>query len=282
MSEADPNVTADPLLGLPAAERVHYATGVLLDAEDFLDEQTYHRARLGAALKAVAGFGTLSGLRVRPPEVTDPELELSVDPGLALDRLGRLIEVKAPQCIRIARWFAAQPDAVLNAALQGGAAPAVTVDVFISARDCARAKSPAFATGPFDALDAVVPSRLAETPLLELVPRDEAAPIPVPKNFWPKANAPDDAKLTAVLGSHEVPSGAIGETFARLQEQLATQNEFALFLARVSIPVTVVPGARPALDPAKRASVDNSLRPFIFLPGKWLGTAFANEPLIQP
>src|SRR5262245_1972829 len=55
----------DPLVRLPRAERPAYATGMLLDAQDFQDEQTYHRARLARALSALAGSGTLAGLEVQ-------------------------------------------------------------------------------------------------------------------------------------------------------------------------------------------------------------------------
>jgi hypothetical protein len=286
MSEADPLALVDPLGALPAPERVNYATGALLDAEDFRDEQTYHRNRLAAALRGLTGFGTISGLRVRAPVADDAELELSVDAGIALDRIGRLVEIAAPQCIRIARWFAAQPTPVLLAAMQPGPPLAIIADIFLSARDCARGKTPAFATGPFDALDAVIPSRLAETPFLELVPRDEAAPIPAPANFWPGVAASDDEKLRAVLGSHERLNGAVGETFDPLTEHVPGHDPLAVLLARVSIAVTLPPGApsdaRPLLDLLTPVSVDNSLRPFIFLPGKWLGQAFVNLPLVQP
>ena len=52
--------TADPLTRQPLGERPVYATGMLLDAQDFLDEQTYHRSQLARALGAVAGSGTLT------------------------------------------------------------------------------------------------------------------------------------------------------------------------------------------------------------------------------
>lgn len=286
MSEADPFALADPLLELPPPERVNYATGVLLDAEDFRDEQSYHRGRLAAFLRGFAGSGTLAGLRVRPPAADDAERELSVDPGIAIDRIGRLIEVGAPQCVHLARWFAAQPTAALRAAMQPGPPLAVILDVFISAQDCARGKTPAFATGPFDALDAVVPSRLAETPQLELVPRAEAAPIPTPQNFWPANNASAENKLRAVLGSYTTLNGAVGETFDPLQEHVVGRDPLGLFLARVTLPVTLPAGApadaRPQIDTLTPVSVDNSLRPFIFLPGKWFGAAITTEPLVQP
>jgi hypothetical protein len=209
----DPFVPADPIETAPPPERVNYATGVLLDAADFRDEQTYHRGRLARALRYLVGFGTIAGLRVVPPAATDAELELRVEPGLAIDRYGRLIEIQGPQCISLARWFAAQSTPLLRSAVQRSprvtVAAAVVLDVFLSAHDCARAKTPALAAGPFDALDAVVPARLADSHRLELVPRAEGppGPIPVPQNFWTDPlSEPNPAErqrrmLEAVLGS---------------------------------------------------------------------------------
>lgn len=285
MSEADPFGSDDPLVAMPPAERVNYATGVMLDAQDFRDEQTYHRARLATLLRSLTGFGTLSGLCVHAPAEDDPERELRVDAGVAIDRLGRLIEVRTPHCIRLSRWFAAQSTGALRAALQDTPNVAVIVDVFLSVRDCARGKTPAFAAGPFDALDAVVPARLAETAQLELIPRSEAAPIPQPVNFWPSAEATRDEKLAAVLGSHEGVSGRPDEMFDPLQEHVVGQDTLALLLARVSLPVTLAGSGsnqRPQLDLLNPVSVDNRIRPFVFLAGKWFGRAIVPHPLVQP
>ncbi|MCC7283154.1 MAG: hypothetical protein IT556_12270 [Acetobacteraceae bacterium] len=293
---ADPTsaTIADPLEAMPPAERVNYATGVLLDADDFRDEQTYHRARLARMLSALAGFGTLAGLRVIPPEAGDAELELHVAPGIAIDRYGRLIEIAEPWCIRLARWFAFQSTAQLRAAVHRApriALPvAVVVDVFLGALSCGRAKTPAFATGPFDALDAVVPARIAETASLELVARAEGGPgpIPTPRNFWPAAAASDEAHLQAVLDSWETGTAATAADggLDPLAEHVAGHDTASVLLARVAIPVTLAadapPEVRPQLDMTARVSVDNSIRPFIFMPGKWLGRAFTAEPLIRP
>jgi hypothetical protein len=290
MSEADPLAPADPLQALSPPERVNYETGVLLDAEDFRDEQTYHRARLARALKYLIGFGTLAGLRVTPPAAADAELELTVEPGIAVDRLGRLIELQASQCIRLARWFAAQSTADLRAAIQHSprvtVPAAVVVDVFLSAATCPRGKTPSFQTGPFDALDAVVPARLAENAKLELIRRTEGPPnpIPTPQNFWPPANAARDTLLQAVLGSWEPAPTSVDGSLDPLQEHVQGHDSSALFLARVAIPVTeaVAPATRPTLNTTLRVSVDNSARPFVALPGKWLGRAFTAAPLVQP
>lgn len=286
MSDADLFAPADPLEQSIAPERVNYATGVLLQAEDFRDEQTYHRGRLAMAMRHLVGFGTIAGLRVRAPVAEDNELEIHVDPGLALDRYGRLIELPEPYCIRLARWFAAQDDGALKAAVQlKPRTPfnaAVVADIFLSARDCGRGKTPSFASGPFDALDALVPARLAEGPQLDLVLRLEGPPadIPTPKNHWPAPNSNRDAQLAAVLGSWDIGlSGGLDEGLEPLAEHVPGNALSAVLLARIAIPVT---GAAPALDLSKRTRVDNGVRPFIFLPGKWLGRAPAAVALVEP
>jgi len=293
MNDLDPFAPADPLEAAPAPERVNYATGVLLDAEDFRDEQTYHRGRLATALRHLVGFGTLAGLRVIAPADGDTELELGVAPGVAIDRHGRLLELTAPQCIRLARWFDAETTPALRAAVHRApriAVPvAVVVDVFISAMGCARGKTPAFATGPFDALDAIVPSRIAETVQLDLVARTEGPPaaIPVPTNSWPLPTATRDERLAAVLGSWDGgTAGSADGMLDPLTEHVEGHDPAALFLARVMIPVTLNEAdpvtTRPVLDLTTRVAVDNSARPFIFLPGKWLGRAPDPVPLREP
>lgn len=299
MATTDMFAPADPLETLRGAERVNYATGVMLQAEDFRDEQTYHRGRLAMALRHLAGFGTLAGLRVRAPGAEDNDLELHVEPGVAIDRFGRLIELRGPWCIRLARWFAAQETPALRAAIHR--APripipvAVVADLFLGVRECGRGKTPSFASGPFDALDALVPARLAEEPELTLVlraegprrPEDPPSPIPTPQNHWPAADASDADKLAAVLGSWDTGlDSGLDEGLEPLAEHVLGNDLSAVLLARIAIPVVFAAdaptGTRPTLDLAARTRVDNSLRPFICLPGKWLGRAPAPGALIEP
>ncbi len=294
MATAPASILPDPLAasGLQP-ERVNYATGVLLQAEDFLDEQTYHRGRLAMALRHLVGFGTVAGLAVRAPADKDAELEIHVDPGVALDRLGRIIEIGEPYCIRLARWFAAQDTGDLRAAVQRKPRTpldvAVVADIFLSAADCGRGNTPSFASGPFDALDALVPARLAEQPQLNLVLRAEGGPadIPTPKNFWPAPDAKPADKLAAVLGSFDTGlSGGVDDGPQPLQEHVEGNDLTALYLARIAIPVTFAAdapaGTRPVLDLTQRTRVDNGARPFIYLPGKWLGGAPAAAALVEP
>jgi hypothetical protein len=123
----------DPLYAQPRAERPFYATGMLLDAQDFSDEQSYHRGRLARSLAFLAGSGTLAGLQVTYVAGTStmPE-EIRVEPGLAVDRLGRLIEVARPACLRLANWFATTSAADGGDMLLRSARP--VLPIFVSPR----------------------------------------------------------------------------------------------------------------------------------------------------
>ncbi|MBO0749318.1 MAG: hypothetical protein J2O44_02660 [Porphyrobacter sp.] len=293
MALADPTAPADPLEARPAPERVNYATGVMLQADDFEAEQTYHRGRLAQLACYLLGSGTLAGLKVVPPADDDNLLELQVTPGVAIDRFGRLIEISAAQCIRLASWFAAQDGRYLRAATHDSPKvplpQAVVADVFLSAESCGRGKTPSFASGPFDALDALVPARIGETGDLELVLRMEGNPdpdggpgvagdVPVPHNFWPGAGANADAIRDAVLGSWDIGfSTNAGEALDGLQEHVPGNDPSAVLLARVMIPVTLDRSGpatlSPTLDPTQHVVVDQSIRPIIYFSGKWLGRA---------
>jgi hypothetical protein len=133
-------------------------------------------------------------LRVRQAPVTATTVEeIRIAPGLAVDRLGRLVEVPRAVCLRVDRWFAGElardgGDALRLAALDDPgrfasarlladgpalAARAVIADVFVRFVTCRQALTPAFAAGPFDALDAVQTARLRDAYEVHLVLRGD-------------------------------------------------------------------------------------------------------------
>ncbi|MBO3701044.1 MAG: hypothetical protein J5W83_00685 [Candidatus Accumulibacter sp.] len=298
----------DPLYALPEAARPHYATGMLLDAADFADEQTYHRNRLARALAFVSGAGarrlpegldaaaagaaglfaggTLAGLRVRQvPAAGEAVEEVRIAPGLAVDRIGRLVELPRPVCLRLTRWFDGElardggcglrlaaldnPSRFASARLiaDGPALPAraVVADVFVRFVTCRQALTPAFANGPFDALDAVQTSRLRDAFEVHLVLRGDG--LDDDFNGLPQhdrdlsALAPAarrDALQDAVLdGWPDLVGGsdAAGELPAAPGHPPGL-DPTAVFLARVFVPVA-------AGDPPARsgdAIVDNGGR----------------------
>ena len=295
---------ADPLYARPLPERPVYATGMLLDASDFADEQTYHRGRLARALAQLTGGGTLAGLRVAYQAAVlagpgqRPE-EIRVDAGVAVDRLGRLIELPRPACLRLVPWFAAQSaidggDSLRRAAYNGlgrftsarlladgGALPAraVVADVFVRFVGCAQGYTPSFASGPYDALDAVVSSRLRDAYelLLVLRPGLDDAFDGLPDRGADLAAIADPAARQdrlhdAVLDAYP-PSGRAGspDELEALREHPDGVDRSAVFLARVLLPVDA---ADPPLRNPGEVRVDNWRRrfvPAISMVSRWIG-----------
>jgi hypothetical protein len=279
-----------------------------LDANDFIDEQTYHRGRLAEALALLSGGGTLAGLRVghvqAQAETGSPE-EIRVEPGVAVYRLGRLVEIPRPACLRLQRWFDAQFSSdggdtlrraaydnlarflsprlqaeVGNAGIAAIPARAIVADVFVRFIACEQGLTPSFATGPFDALNSVATSRLRDAYELLLVARADA----LDDDF---SGLPDlGTDLAAIAGADQrraaLQDGVLqawtGMGRSGVEGQLDPPpghppelDATAVFIARVLIPVT-------ADNPPKRDGsavlVDNWPRRFIPSIGvisRWLG-----------
>jgi hypothetical protein len=306
MSATSRRPEADPLYGRPLPERPVYATGMLLDAADFSAEQTYHRGRLARALGLATGGGTLAGLRVGHQVRPDGRSEVQVAPGVAIDRLGRLIEVARPSCLGLDAWWQATPASALrqavvlatpaaadHAALGKLVSPrtaaaatlpaqAVVADVFLRFVACPQGYTPAFASGPYDALDAVATARLRDAYELLLVARDG---LDVDRDGLPD-RGPDLAAVSdpdqrshdaaeAVLAGWPVTGD--GGALAPGPEHPLDLDASAQFIARLLIPVTdAVDEAdddRPLRDGAA-VIVDNWPRrfaPSIQLLQRWLG-----------
>jgi hypothetical protein len=260
---------SDPLLDWNGRlERLNYQTGMMLDEQDMRDEQTFHRASLALVLRHALGMGTLAGLRVAMKVGPNPEAQLNVFPGVAIDRRGRLISLDATQKIRLGLWIAQQHADELASAVT---ANILVADVFLSLRPHASQKTPVLASGPYDALDAVAPARLENRAHLELLLRKEAAPIPAPENTWP---TDETGRRDAVLGSVPDQGEVLDNAqMVPLREHIMGQDVSAVFLARLRIPVRM--GAdKHEIDPS--ATIDNIVdlsigRPVIALDGKWVG-----------
>jgi len=266
---------------LTPPDRVSYDEGVLLDALDFRAEQSYHRGRLARVLTYLFGTGTAAGLEVvwekplRPgddaafPEGREERLRLK--PGLAIDRLGRLIEVPRDWCIRLDRWYRSHNPGDLK--IHGGA---VVADVFLRFLIDERGRTPGFASGPFDALDASVPSPLRDAFAVDLIPRPEPGPDPPQSNSkypsWPDLAAVPPADRRDAL--HQALLGAWREgTFflddqgriEKLAEHVLGKDTTSVFLARVSLPAEEgpPPGRKDPFVEANKVVVDNLSRRFV-------------------
>jgi hypothetical protein len=269
---------SDPLASATDPDRPNYALGVMLEAKDFIDEQTYHRARLARALQFLHGTGTVAGLSVGyvaplpagTPDAPDGrEEEIRVDPGIAIDGIGRLIEVPRPWCLTLPRWWDAQSNDTLTGALK---AAGVVADLFIRFVACGRSRQPAFAAGPFDALDATVHARLRDGFDLKLVPRSED-PAPIASDPWAAITGAADR----VAKAREIALG-MWKTLTNIEERpdrklvLATLdgNLDWLLLARVTIPATADAATGRPKRSATAPTVDNMVRPFVMTAGALL------------
>jgi hypothetical protein len=298
------------------ADRVHYATGILLAAEDFRAEQQYHRGRQARALRYLHGPGTVAGLHVTyEPEVAATEdtpgreEQLWVDAGLAIDQLGRLIELRTARCIRLERWYdymsETAPDTLATArhtvTLQADRSnpdgtPAlpeavdltgVVLDIFLRFFVCEQGKTPAFASGPFDALDAVLPARLRDSAEVLLVPRTVDAPrypvdpyAAIDEGLDAIADA-DERERTRRLRLRTVIFDAWDEpddprARARPVEIPEQIDSTSVFLARLVLPAGLPPASHtaPPRSAGEPVEIDNSNRLFAYTPralAAWLG-----------
>jgi len=164
--------TNDALNPPSPPNRVYYSTGRMLGVEDFQAEQDYHRGRLARVLVQLFGTGTVSGLSVTlGNDPGDGSLEVQVSPGMAIDRVGRVIEVPRQVCIRLKNWYAQVDPSVLNLAFHGGN---VVVDVFATFVPCTRGATPCFASqDDYDATAAFSPNRWLDSFAMQLVPRTD-------------------------------------------------------------------------------------------------------------
>lgn len=312
--EGDMSTSFDPLTLGPGAsnrvrpERLFYAPGVLLDAPDLVAEQLYHRGRLARSLAYLHGSGTVSGLKVLFQSAVEPggtapadpenpaetsqiypdgrEARILVQPGLAIDRLGRLIEVPGPACLRLQPWLQEQPASTIQQAThpQSGAAEtsisltssanAITVgptnrgmvaDVFIRFQICeAGGRTPAFGAGNFDSTNANVPARLRDGYELNLVLRPEATEdlaLKLPANPWARATTLAELQQAIFDSWQETTADWDPQNRPEPRAEHATgQDATAVLLARLLIVPT-------ELETAPTVQVDNYSREFVYPTG---------------
>ena len=246
----------DPLENLLYPDRVNYANGVLLDENDFKAEQTYFRGRLGRALSYLHGFGTVAGLNVLTLE-SEPHI-LRVMPGLAVDRLGRLIELHVPYCIRVQNWLGSQNMNALEQSYAGsvadGVPQAVVADLFIKFDTCQRGKTPCFGVGNVDATDAFTAERLRDAVGFDLIIRTQPeaekhrqyAPYEMmseaPMGFEAAMEELRTTKLEAGWRESEFWNSAAGNINVG-DEYSPEQNGTEVMLARIRLPATDSPMA---------------------------------------
>ena len=92
--------------------RVNYEFGMVLGVDEFRQEQKYFLEKDYLYNRALHGSGTVYGLNVtadRPPD-NSAEVQVTIEPGLAIDQWGRPIVIRNTQCARLGAWVAKQTE----------------------------------------------------------------------------------------------------------------------------------------------------------------------------
>jgi hypothetical protein len=252
-------------------QRVAYHNGILLDASDFQQEQSYHSSRLALALTQIHGFGTIAGLKVEQVaggpagpdgEPNPPEL-LMVRAGIALDRAGHLIEIAVDQSLRLNRWMefqAAQPAADLKPYRGAGARRYFVGDLFLRFAEFPQGLRPGFPEPAADATDAIVSSRTDDGFELTLIARDcepENTLPAVPKNRFPASFTDKPAVLAAIYAAYGQKSPDIDREYPEGSDLTA------VFLSRVLIRLEDAPSTSLLRHDSGEVEVADLDRPIV-------------------
>ncbi len=269
----------------PAPRRVYYSTGRMLGVDDFQADQDYHRSRLARALLQLYGTGTVSGLFVQTQNTADvTKLQLQVTAGMAIDRVGRIIEVPRTVCIvlndwltqQIAAWQAqltnpvpgqpALPDP--NLAIRDG--ENLMCDVFATFTGCTRGVTPCFAAeDDYDATDAFSANRWLDSFAMQLVLRTDLKTPLTPVDPW-KAVGGLPAAGAALMAANEstiqdlLLAGTAGTAVAPV-EYPPGMDTSSVFLARVLVAASkgAAAGQPPTFDLTK-ININNKVRLFVY------------------
>ena len=283
-----------------ALKRVSFEPGMLLGIEATRAEQEYHRRHLNRHGYWLHGSGTVVGLRVYSQgddpgdDTSTARVRLHITPGIGVDNLGREITVYEPYCIDLGAWLTTQyqnqdtANDRWGALIRDGYEAATNLlwlKVSMRYRESPSGLQPVMATDVNAGTDPVMPSRLQDGVLFELVaerPAD-AAPGAHPfaaHNALPEWN--DDLAAKLDPAERDQIGAATGNAQKQLQlaarllyaladdnAALATREAFTIsagelartLLARVAIRLT--PAQELIVNP-RRVAVDNLARPFVF------------------
>jgi hypothetical protein len=286
--EDTPTLEQDSKLDEPL-QRVSYEAGMLLGLEATRDEQDYHRRRLNRHQYWFHGAGTLAGMPVSLDPATSAQpvtVRVVVGPGVGIDGLGREVLIHEPYCINLGDWLKKQTETKLREGYDETLNPNLLwLKVTVRQQDCPVAAQPVLARKLNLSTDAVQPSRIADSVLLELTPE---LPPPADARFHPWASHPAVADAVPALTAAEqavIDGAANAETqrqlrlHARLLHALDDSGVIAqtaadelasaaqVLLARISIIVpdlsTILNEVDDLLLSPGDISVNNLVRPFL-------------------
>lgn len=200
------------------------------------------------------------------------QLEIEVTGGMAVDRVGRMIEAPNTVCIRIQNWLANQTISDLNSALHSGN---IVVDVFATFAPCTQGVTPCFATqDDYDATDAFSANRTLDSFAMQLVLRTDADPK-TPQDPWLPVGAVPTGAVTeslvqslkqSILGvsagpTANAPFTSNGPVPAEIPPGL---DPSSVFLARIYIPATAGTSGQPPNYNLNTITIDNLSRLFLY------------------
>ncbi len=157
------------LTTLDPRKRVRYSNGLVLGLDEFLQEQTYFLEKHRGHNRSLHGYGVVCGLDV--VSRGDPDPELVVAPGLALNPRGQTMTVDQDYCLRINAWLAQNQSEI--EALRGSppvpdSPDVLTLYLVLCHRECETDLEP-IPSGPCQSLDKVTaPTRIADDFQLDL------------------------------------------------------------------------------------------------------------------
>lgn len=220
----------------------------LSDAEAFRAEQAYHRARVAKVVNHLHGSGTVAGLNVSH----DPDAgHLVVAPGLAIDRVGRMVELSEAATVDLAGWLArsGQPT--------NGSQVCVDVHVrFDTQRDC----SP---SGESSVLEEVeVTGRLLESAQILLTARGDSPDSLPPQRWWVIGPDEDGAAWQRRVQDHLLNQDWLNGEPGPDAASEGVADPTAVFLARVTIDTSVAEGL--STSGSRTVRVDNHSRSFVY------------------
>jgi len=237
---------------------------------------TFTAGPLAPVWSTAIGATTLDGNPATPAWTCagPAQLEIEVTPGLAVDRVGRMIEVPSTVCIRIQPWLANQALADLNSFLGGGSGN-ILVDVFATFVPCTRGATPCFATqDDYSATDAFSSNRMLDSFAMRLVLRNDSSPG-LPQDTWHAAGAVPSGAITAdiaqslklsILAANAGPASAppFTSTGTTPPEIPPGFDASSVFLARITIPATEGASGEPPNFDLNSISIDNLSRLFLY------------------
>ena len=278
--------------------RVAYEAGMLLGLEATQDEQAYHRRRLNRHQYWLQGYGTLAGMRVAidPPSApnnTPISTRLTVCPGVGIDGLGREVCIHEAYGIDLGEWLKAQTATQLESGYDD-VNKLLWLKVTVRHQEVPVGLQPVLARKLNLSTDAVEPSRMADSILLELIPElpptaetrytPWAAHDPV-ANATPSTLSPAEITYLDDITNANAAAGAQLQLHARLLYNLKDHGLTAqlaadqleqgsrILLARLAIQVSDLNSILQAFDNQQVTnpnliSVNNLLRPFLVTPSQ--------------